>query len=192
MVSALTGPAMTVQDAAIGGAEVAGDVAALFLSADDAEGGDFLEGGHEVFVEVLADFGIGQGVHTDASALFQVKRGSSKLPDTCSTKTSFCSFLAICAALLGVATNSMVVPCAPQVASGLSLTINSGLAARRPSGRSGHGRFAVQLGAVGQGQPHEGSQTQPGDAEEKTTHNALPPSGESAPERGRAVFVIVY
>src|SRR5262249_43160784 len=45
-----------------------------------------------------------------ASALFQVKRGSSKWPETCRTKTSFCCFFASSAASLGVSTTSRAVP----------------------------------------------------------------------------------
>src|SRR5207253_4131088 len=46
-------------------AEVAGDVAALLVLANDAEGADFLEGGAEILVDELADLRIGQGVHTE-------------------------------------------------------------------------------------------------------------------------------
>jgi hypothetical protein len=54
-----------VEDAAVGSAEVAGDVSALLLTADDAERGDFLEGGAEEFVEVLTHLRVGQCVHTE-------------------------------------------------------------------------------------------------------------------------------
>src|SRR5262249_33249572 len=69
-----------------------------------------------------------------ASALFQVKRGSSKLPETCSTKTSFSCFLAIRAASLGVSTNSTLVPKEPQECSLASFSKElSGLSEARTS-----------------------------------------------------------
>src|SRR5438067_6627588 len=68
----------------------------------------------------LPTSGLARAFTRSASALFQVKRGSSKLPETCSTKTSFCSFLAISAALLGVETKSTWVPKDVQTPSVLS------------------------------------------------------------------------
>src|SRR5439155_20214434 len=45
-----------------------------------------------------------------ASALFQVKPGSSKLPETCSTNRSLCSRAACSAASLGLGRNATAVP----------------------------------------------------------------------------------
>ena len=59
------GPGDGVQHPAIGSAEVSRDIAALFLFADDAEGADALEGGDKMLVEIFANFGIGQSVHTE-------------------------------------------------------------------------------------------------------------------------------
>ena len=52
-------PGDGVQHAAIGCAEIGGDVAALFLLADDAEGADLLKRGDKILVEVGPDFWIG-------------------------------------------------------------------------------------------------------------------------------------
>src|SRR5262249_28201328 len=67
-----------------------------------------------------------------ASALFQVKRGSSKLPLTCNTKTSFSSFLACLAAADGLSANSTLVPKLPQDFSAFFSTSGDG-------GRPGRG-----------------------------------------------------
>src|SRR5262249_976179 len=53
--------------------------------------------------------GLAKALTRNASALFQVRRGSSKLPETCNTKTSFSCFLAAVAASEGGSTNSMAV-----------------------------------------------------------------------------------
>src|SRR5262249_18625050 len=58
----------------------------------------------------LPTSGLARAFTRSASALFQVKRGSSKCPETCSTKTSFSCFFASTAASDGVATNSTLVP----------------------------------------------------------------------------------
>src|SRR6516162_7819619 len=68
----------------------------------------------------LPTSGLASALTRSASALFQVKRGSSKLPETCRTKTSFCSFLASRAASLGVSTKLTRVPCEPQLFPALS------------------------------------------------------------------------
>src|SRR5205807_9994074 len=74
-------------------------------------------------------------------ALCQVKRGSSNLPETCSTKTSFCCFLASSAALLGVDTKSTPVPKVEQVPSVLSLALTGEPAqAARPRPAAVHNR----------------------------------------------------
>src|SRR5262249_17028051 len=54
----------------------------------------------------------------NASALFQVKRGSSKFPLTWRMKTSFSSFLARAAASFGESTNSTDVPHEPSASAG--------------------------------------------------------------------------
>src|SRR5262249_46321005 len=69
-----------------------------------------------------------------ASALFQVNRGSSKSPETWSTKTSFSSLRACSAASLGLSKKSMVVPWAVQAA---------------PSVFSAGGALALAAGAGG-------------------------------------------
>src|SRR5260370_6696461 len=71
----------------------------------------------------LPTSGLANAFTRSASALFQVKRGSSNLPETCSTKTSFCCFLASSAALLGVDTKSTPVPKVEQEPSVLSLAL---------------------------------------------------------------------
>src|SRR5207247_115987 len=50
---------------AVGRAEVSGDVAALLLATREGKGADLLIGGDERSADVLADIGIGQGVHTE-------------------------------------------------------------------------------------------------------------------------------
>src|ERR671926_1642114 len=70
----------------------------------------------------LPTSGLARAFTRSASALFQVKRGSSKLPETWSTKTSFCSFLALVAAWLGVSKKSTLVPCESQPPSALAGT----------------------------------------------------------------------
>src|SRR5262245_24564202 len=67
----------------------------------------------------LPTSGLARAFTRSASALFHVKRGSSKLPDTCRTKTSFCSFFAFAAADDGVSKNSTLVPWSPQPPSAL-------------------------------------------------------------------------
>src|SRR5262249_39243416 len=62
--------------------------------------------------------GLARAFTRSASALFQVKRGSSKLPERCSTKSSFSCFLANLAASAGVSTNCTEVPKLPQVSGG--------------------------------------------------------------------------
>ena len=68
-----------VQDAAVRGAEVAGDVAALLLGAGEGEGADLLEGGHKGVVEVFADLGTGQGVHTERLGVVSGEAGFFKV-----------------------------------------------------------------------------------------------------------------
>src|SRR5205085_5458917 len=70
-----------MKNAAVGCAKVGGDVASLLLLADDAEGSDALERRDEILLEILAHFGVRQGVHTERLgvvsgelALFEVPR----------------------------------------------------------------------------------------------------------------------
>src|SRR5262249_26101531 len=58
----------------------------------------------------LPTSGLANAFTRSASALFQVKRGSSKLPETCNTKTSFSFLAAWRAASEGVSKNSTLVP----------------------------------------------------------------------------------
>src|SRR6516225_2888434 len=84
----------------------------------------------------LPTSGLARAFTRSASALFQVKRGSSKLPETCRTRTSFSCFLATFAASLGVSTNSTDVPNEPQDALGFSngsLSLSAARAAPTPS-----------------------------------------------------------
>src|SRR5579884_1949525 len=85
----------------------------------------------------LPTSGLARAFTRSASALFQVKRGSSKLPETCKTKTSFCSFLARWAAALGVSTNSTLVPNEPQLPSACFNSSGGSAAPSSPSPRSG-------------------------------------------------------
>ena len=55
-------------------------VAALFLAADNSEGGDFLERRHEILVQVLSDRRIGQCVHTKRFGVVSSKVGVLELP----------------------------------------------------------------------------------------------------------------
>src|SRR5438477_545398 len=58
-------PRDAVEHAAVGRAEIRGNVPALLLVVDDAEGRDLLEGADEMLVEVRADFRVRQGVHPE-------------------------------------------------------------------------------------------------------------------------------
>src|SRR5262249_17146720 len=80
-----------------------------------------------------------------ASALFQVKLGSSKYPETCKTSTSFLSAAARLAASAGEATKSMAVPWR-HAACGLS----SGTVFRRASSarRPPAGRHRARAGTA--------------------------------------------
>ena len=51
--------------AAVRLAEIAGDIAADFLLADLLERADLLVRQHKVVVDVVADFGLREGVHTE-------------------------------------------------------------------------------------------------------------------------------
>ena len=107
---AIDGPGHGVQHLTISRAEVAGDIAALLLIAIDLESRDLLERGDEVPIQVIADSGLSNALTRTASALFQVKCASSKLPETCNTKVSLCSSLASRLASSGLRTNATVVP----------------------------------------------------------------------------------
>src|SRR5262245_56355395 len=92
----------------------------------------------------LPTSGLARAFTRSASALFQVNLGSSKLPLTCNTKTSFSSFRAWAAASVGDSTNCTEVPNEPQLVASLSLTTT--LSARAdPASRARHRLAAVQL-----------------------------------------------
>src|SRR6266404_621496 len=61
----------------------------------------------------LPTSGFARAFTRSASALFQVKAGSSKSPETCKTTTSFSSFSALRAAALGECSKWMLVPNSP-------------------------------------------------------------------------------
>src|SRR5579883_3398299 len=83
----------------------------------------------------LPVFTLANAFTRSASALFQVKRGSSKWPETCRTKTSFSSFWALRAASDGELTNSTWVPKRPQPSLGFSTGLaDTALAAGPPVG----------------------------------------------------------
>src|SRR6476660_9250409 len=65
----------------------------------------------------LPTSGLARAFTRSASALFQVKAGFSKCPDTCRTMTSFSSFLACLAASAGVSSKCTDVPYSPHVGS---------------------------------------------------------------------------
>src|SRR5262249_5495734 len=175
-------PGDAVQDASVGGAEVAGDVAALFLTADDAEGGDFLEGGDEVFVEVLADFGVGQGVHTGRLGIVSGDARIFKVAGNVQHEAELQLLLGDLGRLAGRIDeiNASAVRAAGSLVLAWGKDRLDGL--DRSDDGARHGGFAVQLGGVDRGQPHERRQAQPGSAGEKTTHYTLPPSWGAAPQ----------
>src|SRR5262249_13542760 len=72
-------PGDDMQHATIGCAKVTGDIAAVFLLIDNPKSADLLVRRHEMFVEIIADFPIREGVHPERLGVVSCEAGVVKI-----------------------------------------------------------------------------------------------------------------
>src|SRR5262249_1738132 len=127
MVAASTGPATQCSTRPSGAQKYAATLPPCFWLPTILKVATFWKAETKYSLRYLPTSGLARAPTRSASALFQVKRGSSKLPLTCNTKTSFSSFLACLAAADGLSANSTLVPKLPQDFSAFFSTSGDGV-----------------------------------------------------------------
>src|SRR5262245_60797636 len=114
MVAASTGPATTCSTRPSGAQKYAATLPPCFWPLTILNVATFWKDEQKYSLTYLPTCSFARAFTRSASALFQVSFGSSNRPETCSTKTSFWSFLACLAASDGVSKNCTAVPWSPQ------------------------------------------------------------------------------
>src|SRR5262249_10043067 len=187
MVAASTGPATQCRTRPSGAQKYAATLTRCFCLPTIRKVPTFWKEEQNDSLMYFPTSGLARAFTRSASALFQVKSGFSKLPEMCSTKTSFCSFFACVAASDGVSKNCTLVPWSlvqPQP-SVFSAGLVAALTAGGPLPVGGSPPFTSEPGASCKLQPATSARPSPAAARSGTRRTGTSFSIGSSRSRGR-------